>query len=283
MEENRLRADETEIAEVSGTSIHDIDKSLFSDFFKKEFRASYRAKGLTFEEAAARTSVMRNGSLTLAGLLFFSRSPHAARQAFTVRTAAYKGGDIRSGCLGESEQRGTVPEMYHQTMQYFTYTPAIAIEPAREILGNALVHRDYGKNSPVRVLIFDNRIEIISPGALHGGLSVEGIQDRAPVTRNPLVAYFAKRALPYSGLGAGLRRAFKCRPDIGLYNDIEGGQFVATIPRPSIEEYEAEYYTEDFAETRYLARLRDSYDEFIRAARQMRQKNLAREPEEVEA
>ena len=41
-----------------------------------------------------------------------------------------------------------------------------------EILQNALVHRDYTRNAPIRLLIFDNRVEIISPGCLPDGLTV---------------------------------------------------------------------------------------------------------------
>jgi predicted HTH transcriptional regulator len=281
MEENRLKTGETEISEtseISGTSIHDIGKRLFEEFFKKEFGCRYRAKGLTFEEALIGTGVMRNGRLTLAGLLFFSDVPHAARRPFTVQTA-----DESGGCLGEFGQDGTVPEIYRRTMEYFASVPAVAVEAVGEILQNALVHRDYGKNSPIRVSLFDDRVEIASPGTLPNGLSVEGILNRAPVTRNPLVAFFAKRALPYCGLGAGLRRAFKRRPGITLYNDTEGGRFVATIPRPGFDEYAAECLARDLAETKRNARLRDSYDEFIRTARRMYQENRVREPEEVDA
>ena len=45
----------------------------------------------------------------------------------------------------------------------------------KELLINALVHRDYLKNAPIRLMIFDNRIEIISPGKLPNSLTVEDI------------------------------------------------------------------------------------------------------------
>ena len=40
---------------------------------------------------------------------------------------------------------------------------------------NALVHRDYLGSAPVRLFIFDNRIEIVSPGHLPNNLTVEKI------------------------------------------------------------------------------------------------------------
>lgn len=44
-----------------------------------------------------------------------------------------------------------------------------------ELLVNALVHRDYFISAPVRLFIFDDRVEIISPGSLPNNLSVAKI------------------------------------------------------------------------------------------------------------
>jgi predicted HTH transcriptional regulator len=102
-----------------------------------------------------------------------------------------------------------------------------------EILQNALIHRDYFKNAPVRLLIFDNRVEIISPGKLPNSLTVEEIKYGNPVIRNNQIALFSTHTMPYSGLGSGLRRAFENQPDIELFNDVAGEQFIASIPRPA--------------------------------------------------
>jgi len=45
-----------------------------------------------------------------------------------------------------------------------------------ELLVNALVHRDYLINAPIRLCIFDNRIEIMSPGHLPNNLTVAKIR-----------------------------------------------------------------------------------------------------------
>jgi hypothetical protein len=44
---------------------------------------------------------------------------------------------------------------------------------------------------------------------------------------------FARRTLPYSGLGSGLRRAFTEQPDMELVNDVSGDQFIVRFPRKS--------------------------------------------------
>ena len=58
-------------------------------------------------------------------------------------------------------------------------------------------------NAPVRLLIFDNRVEIISPGCLPDGLTVESIKLGTAVVRNPFIASFCAKidALSRAGLG----------------------------------------------------------------------------------
>jgi predicted HTH transcriptional regulator len=241
-----LLADETEIFD---TTIHDVDEWLFSEYFIREFGRSYTEQGLSLEEALGAKKVLRNGHITLAGLLFFARSPQQYRPQFTIKTVTFCGNDIGgSEYRSKPEDRtGTIPELYKQGMQYLKSslrytqngkdfnspgTPEVSLTALEEILQNALIHRDYFKNAPVRVLIFDNRIEIISPGNLPNSLTVEAVKYGNPVTRNHQIAYFASRTMPYTGLGSGLRRAFQNQANLELVNDLEGGQFIARIPRP---------------------------------------------------
>jgi ATP-dependent DNA helicase RecG len=63
-------------------------------------------------------------------------------------------------------------------------------------------------SAPIRLFIFDNRIEMISPGHLPDNLTVEKILAGNSNIRNPiLVSYVAKGLLPYHGLGSGITRA----------------------------------------------------------------------------
>ncbi|MDR1839415.1 MAG: putative DNA binding domain-containing protein, partial [Treponema sp.] len=235
-----LLADETEIFD---TNINNVDKWLFSEYFKKEFGMSYEEKGMTLEEALRAKKVMRNNHLTLSGLLFFGKEPQALRPAFTIKVAMFAGNDIGGNVYRSKPEdlTGPIPELFRQGMMYLKSCirylqngqgfnshgiPEISIIAMEEVLQNALVHRDYFKNSPVRLLVFDNRIEIISPGKLPNSLTVEEVKYGNPVIRNNQIAFFASRTLPYSGLGSGLRRAFAEQPDMELENDVEGEQFI---------------------------------------------------------
>ena len=100
-----------------------------------------------------------------------------------------------------------------------------------EILQNALVHRDYTRNAPIRLLIFDNRVEIISPGCLPDGLTVESIKLGSAVVRNPFIANFCAKTMPYRGLGSGIIRALQEEPNIKFINEPVEMQFISVIDR----------------------------------------------------
>ena len=106
--------------------------------------------------------------------------------------------------------------------------PRIVLE---ELLANALVHRDYLLSSPIKVFVFSNRVEIISPGSLPNRLTVENIKAGNSNARNPVLASFANHILPYRGYGSGILRAIEAYPDIEFTDDKQGNKFVATIWR----------------------------------------------------
>ncbi|MFR0876085.1 MAG: ATP-binding protein [Bilophila wadsworthia] len=96
-------------------------------------------------------------------------------------------------------------------------TPEIPEQVFEELLVNALVHRDYLVSAPIRIFIFDDRVEIISPGTLPNNLTIANIKAGNSNIRNPiLISYAAKGLLPYHGIGSGILRALKAWPDIDL-------------------------------------------------------------------
>ncbi len=244
-----LLADEME---VYGTSLDDIDKSAFIEYFKKEFGQTIEEKGLTFEQALKAKRVIRNNHVSLAGLLFFGISPQTIKPAFTIKVVSFYGNDISDSEFKSkpADLQGTIPKLFEDCISFiknnlhflqkdteFNSKGQLEISEIAliELVQNALVHRDYFKNSPIRVLIFKDRLEIISPGKLPNNLTVEDIKYGNPVIRNNQLVAFSTHAMPFSGLGSGIKRSLKEQPNIDLYNDIEGEQFKVTIPRPVID------------------------------------------------
>ncbi len=245
---SNLLADEME---VYGTSISDINVPAFEDYFKKEFNQSFEEKGLTLEQALKAKRALRNGKLTLSGLLFFGKEPQSFKPAFTIKLVSFWGNDISETQYRSkpADLKGTIPELFNKSLDWiksnlnsiqltneFNTIGKLEISEIAlvEIVQNAIVHRDYFKNSPIRIMIFDNRIEIISPGKLPNTLTVEDIKYGNPVIRNNQLVSLSMHVLPFSGLGSGIKRAIKEQPNIEFFNDVEGEQFKVTIPRPKI-------------------------------------------------
>ena len=107
----------------------------------------------------------------------------------------------------------------------------IAEEVLEEVVQNALVHRDLLRPAPIRLFVFDDRVEVISPGALAGGLTEEDIRNGKTYQRNPYMATFATNALYYKGIGSGIVRILAEYPEIQLENDVSAKEFKVIIER----------------------------------------------------
>jgi ATP-dependent DNA helicase RecG len=240
-----LFADEMEVAQ---TSISDVNIDKVKEYTIKATELTVEQSGLAIEQILNNFRITLNDRLTLGGLLFFGKDPQKYKPAFCIKAVSFFGNDIAGMEYRDSrDMHGTIPELFEKGISFFVnnlkhiqkgqpFNSLGKLEISRialeELLQNALVHRDYLKNGPIRIMIFDNRIEIISPGTLPNSLTVENIKSGNAVVRNNLLASYCVNTMPYRGFGSGIKRAFKEQPDIELFNDSEGEQFLVRIPRP---------------------------------------------------
>ena len=84
-------------------------------------------------------------------------------------------------------------------------------QACREALINAIAHRAYNIMNPIEVFIYDDRIEIRSPGALLSTITVQGLEQLQGVheSRNPLVARVLRESKFMRELGEGMKRIFE--------------------------------------------------------------------------
>lgn len=232
---------------VPNTSISDLNQNKIREYLAKIDDDQYDDLPETLYK---NINVENNGRLSLGGLLFFAKDPQQFRPAFCIKAVSFFGNDAAGNDYRDSiDIVGTIPEMFvdgmkffntslHHTQQGQNYNSTGILEISRialeELLQNALTHRDYSKNAPIRIFIFDNRVEIISPGALPNNQTIESIKMGNAVVRNNLINTFASKLMKYRGTGTGIRRAMKEQPNIEFFNDVEGEQFIVTIPRPQI-------------------------------------------------
>ncbi|MGB4752026.1 MAG: RNA-binding domain-containing protein [Fervidobacterium sp.] len=93
----------------------------------------------------------------------------------------------------------------------------IPLEVLREVILNAVVHRDYSiRGSDVKVFIFDDRVEIVSPGGLPGNLTVELIMKGRSEIRNKVIARFFKEIGYIEQWGTGIVRILELCGERGL-------------------------------------------------------------------
>jgi predicted HTH transcriptional regulator len=166
---------------------------------------------------------------------------------FVVKAIAYPGTEIGATEYVDSEDfSGKIENQYRGGMSFvlrnlrhvqkdqgintlgIPEVPKIVFE---ELIANALIHRDYFISAAVRIFVYSDRIEIISPGHLPNNLTVENIKRGNSNIRNPILASYATKILPYRGLGSGIIRAMKAYPRIDFENDVEGNLFKAIVWR----------------------------------------------------
>lgn len=106
-----------------------------------------------------------------------------------------------------------------------------------ELLQNALVHADLLKTAAIRLLVFDDRVEIINPGCIMGGHSIEKVMLCNSFARNPLMANFCAKTMPYRGLGSGIPRVLSEDSHVKFIDSKDGNLFTVCIYRVLAEKH----------------------------------------------
>jgi len=238
---------------VEGTTSGDIDLEHFSTFFEKQYGEPLNdmldKAGISLGQLLNNLGLAREAMLNLAGVMLFGRNPQRHRPAFVVKAVSFVGNNPAGDKYRDSQDiEGCLRDLYKGTFSFLTRNlrrlqdekgfntegdlevPSAALE---ELVVNMLLHRDYFISAPWRVMLFDNRIELISPGALPNNITVENIRNGVSVIRNPLIASFATKGneLPYRGIGTGILRALAAVPALELESDHDRNLFTARIPR----------------------------------------------------
>lgn len=86
----------------------------------------------------------------------------------------------------------------------------------REMIVNAVCHRNYMDNSCVQVAVYDDRVEVTSPGMLYGGLTLEEAMSGRSKIRNRAIAEVFSRMEIIEEWGTGIRRIIKRAQEYGL-------------------------------------------------------------------
>jgi ATP-dependent DNA helicase RecG len=232
---------------VPGTSLSDIDLDYFRRFFRSRYEQDLEEQGQSLGRVLSNMRLLTDGSLTVSGVLLFAKNPEVFLPVFHVKAVCYPGNDIHATAyLDSSDILGRLQTQFDESLSFVlrnlrreqtgqgvntTGTVEIPRLVLEELLANALIHRDYFVSATIRLFVFDDRVEIISPGHLPNNLTVANIRSGNSNIRNPVLTSFATKLLPYRGLGTGILRALRAYPAIDFEDDEEGNLFRAVIRR----------------------------------------------------
>ena len=202
-----------ELRDVPAGMGSELDQSELGVYLAKLRREKQNLSQFDDEQVMKLGGLSAGGQPTLAGLLLFGKYPQASFPGLCVTAVVVPGQEI--GMVAEDESRfldnkrieGTIPQMLDRTLNFIHRNIRVKtiiddtgkradkaeypIKAVREILLNALIHRDYSlftESSPVRVLLYSNRLEVENPGGLYGRLTLDSLGKVGADTRNPAIA-----------------------------------------------------------------------------------------------
>ena len=236
-------------------------KGLTGDAFNEaslDMICSAIAKGHDCEKILRNLRFIRpDGTLTVAAMLLFGKYTQRWMPMMTAKCICFAGNSVGSKVfrdkVNDADMEGNLLHQYDTIMDFFTrnlhnvqvgdefnsmgkleipYTSLV------EFTVNSLVHRSLNMKAPVRIFIFDNRVEIHSPGALPNGLTIDDIKAGTSMPRNMFLFNNAIYLLPYTGVGSGITRALDEDINVTFMNNDKAQEFVITVWREESNEVE---------------------------------------------
>jgi ATP-dependent DNA helicase RecG len=184
---------------------------------------------------------------SIGGLLLFGKDPQRELMHSELRAARFHGRDVVGPITDKQDCRGTLPEIIDQATEFVRRNRRIVprmegirridveeypLPAVREAIANAIAHRDYAlTGSSIRLFLFDDRLEIISPGRLVFPVTLE-LLGHVRETRNRLIVRVLRDLGYIEDLGTGIRRIRAAMANSGLRPPIfaeEHHQFIITL------------------------------------------------------
>lgn len=114
----------------------------------------------------------------------------------------------------------------------------LPIKSIRELIANAVIHRSYLVESKIQISIFDDRIEVVSPGMLYGGMDFETMKTGRSKCRNQAIADMFQYMHIVEAWGTGIPRTIAACKQYGLQEPVFeefGDGMKATVYRLHVE------------------------------------------------
>lgn len=242
-----------DVVEVERAKITDLDIGQIGEYFTRyniSFFDEPESERLRLMSAA--DLVGENGKPTIAGMLVFGLAPERLLPQSGIDFAHFAGDEITADLLDKQNIRSALPRQVENGLAAIKSNLPVAstIQGARrveaqhypdrvfrELLVNACVHRNYSiTGSNIRVLLFQNRLEVRSPGRLPNTVRLEKLPVGTSFARNPVLVRLMENLGYVDKLGRGLpmvwQEARKLNQTVEFSE--EGEEFVVTLPLPQV-------------------------------------------------
>jgi len=230
---------------VADATLDDLDRTLVDGYLDRLRRTRPRTGYLDapIEDALIRLHVCRRDGTacrpTLAGLLMFGKFPQEFFPQLMITFVQYYGTTEEEKTprgerfLDNQRFEGPIPEMITRAEDYVMAAmrkasliegvfrrdvPEYPREAFREALANAAAHRDYSsyvRGSYIRVRMFADRLEVQSPGGLHGSVTVDNLEDEHS-TRNARLMRMMEDMHVVENRGSGIKSMLQALRDANL-------------------------------------------------------------------
>lgn len=202
-----------ELRIVERADMDSFDKDTLAEYFIRLRKTKPNLAKQPNEKILQLQGIVDHGRPTVAGIMMLGEYPQAYFPQLSVTAMVVDGTEI--GELGVNGERfidnqrieGTLMQMLEDTLAFVRRNmrnativdaegrradrseyPMVAV---REIILNALIHRDYSihtDHSPIRVVLYRDRLEVENPGGLYGRITVDDLGKVSADTRNPFIA-----------------------------------------------------------------------------------------------
>ena len=227
-----------EMQPVSGTTINDLDRRRLKDYFGRVRQQDIPndKDDAGWETLLINTDIMSESGVTVFGMLLFGKTPNKYLPQSGIDAVAFSGGEkeyeakerkqLRGAMTPLMDQDGNLLEagLVEQAVDFVRRntpslpsrledgarrvdTPTYPEEVIRETIVNALIHRDYlFSDTDVELAIYEDRLEVISPGKLPNGITPERMRLGTRAARNNSLKDFMRDCGYLEHMGMGVPR-----------------------------------------------------------------------------
>lgn len=231
---------------VYNASLNDLDNQLIQSFLDN--RKNQASAKVTPEVLRSYSLIAEEHSElfpTYVGLLNFGKSPQLFLSEAMIIVSHFNGIEGREA-IATIDCEGTLLNQFQQAHHFILSRlsksfsikgvvreekleiPEIAI---REALINLLVHRNYHMPAPSKIAIYDDRLELFSPGGFSGPIEQDQLLQGLTYLRNPAICKIFREMGLVEKMGTGFINIFKSYEALGLEKPqiIEGANFIKCI------------------------------------------------------